>query len=52
MSEMDRTKAEALRIAFERLTQLGWKYSDGDIGKTAAVILKAMGRELEAKDDR
>jgi hypothetical protein len=43
----DRTQAEALRIAYDRLEKLGWKYSYADIGKMAKAILDAM--KLEAK---
>lgn len=42
----DRTWAEALRIAHARLEKLGWQYSDDDIAKVAATILKALDKEM------
>ena len=38
----DRTQAEALRIAYDRLNKLGWKYSFTDVGKSANLILTAL----------
>ncbi|PQZ29830.1 hypothetical protein CQZ93_06410 [Ochrobactrum vermis] len=38
----DRTKAEALRIAYDRLNKLGWKYSFTDVGVSANKILAAL----------
>lgn len=50
MSEdRDRTKAEALRIAHERLEKLGWKYAHIDIGEVAGKIIKALDKEMEVK---
>lgn len=43
MSEVrDRTQAEALRIAHDRLEKLGWRYAHADIGKVAAEIIAAL----------
>ncbi len=42
MSERDRTEAEALRIAYENLIRLGWKFSAEDIGKSARAIIAAL----------
>lgn len=38
----DRAQAEALRIAYDRLNKLGWKYSFTDVGKSANLILTAL----------
>lgn len=38
----DRTKAEALRIAYDRLNKLGWRYSFTDIGVSANAILSTL----------
>ncbi len=46
MSDRDRAQAEALRIAYARLMQLGWRYDDAQIGKVAAQIIKAMDKEM------
>lgn len=46
MADRDRTQAEALRIAHARLKELGWRYDNAQIGKTAAEIIKAMDAEL------
>ncbi|APY14276.1 hypothetical protein BKD02_08370 [Brucella sp. 09RB8910] len=48
----DRTKAEALRIAYDRLNKLGWRYSFADVGKSANEILaslaaSALGEQAE-----
>ena len=48
----DRTKAEALRIAYDRLNKLGWRYSFADVGKSANEILStiaasALGEQSE-----
>ena len=43
----DNTKAEALRIAERILIQKGWKFNAIDVGKTARVILMAMGEDTE-----
>lgn len=42
MYERDRTEAEALRIAYENLIRLGWKFSAEDIGKSARSIITAL----------
>jgi hypothetical protein len=45
MSEAgDMTKAEALRIAYDRLKCLGWRYEHSAIGEVAADILKALDK--------
>ncbi|MDH7786389.1 hypothetical protein QBD01_002410 [Ochrobactrum sp. 19YEA23] len=38
----DRTKAEALRIAYDRLNKLGWRYSFADVGASANEILSSL----------
>lgn len=38
----DQTEAVALRLAYENLIRLGWKFSDEDIGKSARAIIDAM----------
>lgn len=38
----DRTKAEALRIAYDRLNKLGWRFSFADVGENANKILVAL----------
>lgn len=43
----DRTKAEALRIAMERLDAIGWKYNHSDIGRVAAEIINAMNSDIK-----
>lgn len=43
----DHAIATALRIAERRLTALGFRYSDEDVGKTAANIIAG----LDAKKD-
>ena len=43
---MDRTNAEALRIAHLHLIKMGWKFSPEDIGATAGRIIAA----LDAKE--
>ena len=42
VAHSDRTRAEALRIAYDRLNTLGWKYSFSDVGKSANEILTAL----------
>lgn len=43
----DRTKAEALRIAYDRLDKLGWRFSFADVGTNAKAILAALGEQSE-----
>lgn len=42
MSNMDKTQAEALRIADEWLKRQGWKLTPKDIGKTAREIISSL----------
>lgn len=48
----DATRAEALRIAYDNLKRLGWKFSAIDVGKNAAAILKAMNTALNGEKDQ
>lgn len=48
----DRTEAAALRIAYENLLRLGWKFSAVDIGKTAAGIINALDAARAALSER
>lgn len=41
----DRTQAVALRLAKAHLEKMGWKYTPGQIGATAAEILNALEQE-------
>lgn len=43
----DRTKAEALRIAYDRLNKLGWSFSLTEVGKSANMILDALGEQSD-----
>jgi hypothetical protein len=47
----DNAQAEALRIAWELLRSLGWKFTAQDAGKTAAQILNAMSLATTAEGD-
>ena len=38
----DQTLAMALGIAERRLIELGWRYSDADVGKAAASIIAGL----------
>ena len=38
----DRTQAEALRIAYDRLKFLGWKFPHHDVGRVAKEIIEAL----------
>ncbi len=38
----DRAQAEALRIAYDRLKYLGWKFTHRDVGRVAKEILEAL----------
>ncbi|KAB0570625.1 hypothetical protein [Brucella pituitosa] len=38
----DRTQAEALRIAYDRLKSLGWKFTHHDVGRVAKEIIEAL----------
>lgn len=38
----DRTQAEALRIAYDRLKFLGWKFTHHDVGRVAKEIIEVL----------
>ena len=43
----DRFKAEALRVAADRLEKGGWKFTAEEIGEYAARIIIAFNREMK-----
>lgn len=42
----DKTKAEALRIAYDRKTKLGWSFTPEDVGSYAAKMIRALNEGL------
>ena len=41
----DRTKAEALRIAYDILKSLNWRFRGADVGKMAREIIAALEQD-------